>query len=356
MNPSDSPLFEGLAVGPHSLRNRIVMAPMTRSRADDAGVPGELVALYYRQRASAGLIVTEATYSAPMGKGYIRIPGIHSEAQIAAWRLVTDAVHQEGGRIFLQIMHSGRISDPSFLPGCAIPVAPSAVRSNGQSYTDEGMKPHVVPRALETSEIPAVIDEFRHATENALQAGFDGVELHGASGYLPEQFLSSKTNRRTDRYGGSIENRARFILETLEAMAGVAGAERVGIKLSPEMNFNDIEDATPTETYSYLVRQFGNMGLAYLHVALFGTPVDYHGLLRPLFAGPYLVGSGLAKASAEALLREGRADAAVFGALFIANPDLPERFRLDAPLAEPDRSTFYTPGAKGYVDYPTLDG
>jgi N-ethylmaleimide reductase len=348
-------LFAPLNLGRYALANRIVMAPMTRSRADDAGVPGELVPVYYAQRASAGLIVTEGTFPSPMGKGYVRTPGIHSDAQVAAWKKVTEAVHGKGSRIFLQLMHAGRISDPSFLPGNATPVAPSAVQPKGASYTDQGMKPFVTPRALETTEIPGVIEEYADATRRALEAGFDGVELHAASGYLPMQFLSSGSNLRTDRYGGSAEKRARFSVEALEAMAAVAGADRVGIKLSPEMAFNDITDADPVETYTTLVQAIGNMGLAYLHVALFGAPTDYHSLLRPLFRGAYLAGGGLTRESAEALLHAGTADAVVFGSLFVANPDLPLRFRLKAPLNQPDSTTFYTPGAKGYIDYPMLE-
>ena len=348
-------LFTPVKVGRYELANRIVMAPMTRSRADDAGVPGELVPVYYAQRASAGLIITEGTFPAPMGKGYVRTPGIHSDAQVAAWRKVTEAVHGEGGRIFLQLMHAGRISDPSFLPGNATPVAPSAVQPKGASYTGAGMKPFVMPRALDTAEIPGVIEEYAQATRRALEAGFDGVELHAASGYLPMQFLSSGSNLRTDGYGGSAENRARFVVEALQAMSAAAGPDRVGIKLSPEMAFNDIADTNPVETYTTLVQAIGDLGLAYLHVALFGAPTDYHALLRPLFRGSYLAGGGLTRESAEALLRAGKADAAVFGSLFLANPDLPLRLRRKAPLNQPDSETFYTPGAKGYIDYPTLD-
>jgi len=352
---ADNILFTPVEVGRYTLSNRLVMAPMTRSRADDAGVPGELAPVYYAQRAGAGLIITEGTYPTPMGKGYIRTPGIHNDAQVAAWRRVTEAVHAKGGRIFLQIMHAGRISDPSFLPGNATPVAPSAVQPNGQSFTAKGMKPHVTPRALETAEIADIIDGYRQATIRALEAGFDGVELHAASGYLPEQFLSSKTNLRTDRYGGSIENRARFILEVLAAMTAVAGGDRVGIKIAPEMNFNDIADATPQETYTYLVQALGPFKLAYLHVALFGASVDYHDLLRPLFNSAYFAGGGFDQAKAEAMLSASRADAIVFGTLFLANPDLPERFRRGAPLNEPDKRTFYSPGPEGYIDYPTLE-
>lgn len=352
---SDSILFQPVKVGRYELRNRLVMAPMTRSRADDDGVPSELVPTYYAQRAGAGLIISEGIYPSPMGKGYVRTPGIQSDAQVAAWKKVTDAVHAKGGLIFAQIMHAGRISDPSFLPGGATPVAPSAVRPNGQSYTDQGMKLHVTPRALGLDEIPGVIAEYAQATRRALEAGFDGVELHAASGYLPMQFLSSGTNRRTDRYGGSAENRARFIVEALQAMIGAAGAERVGIKLSPEMAFNDVTDADPAETYATLVAAIGDMGLAYLHVTPYGQDTDYHALLRPLFHGPYFAGAGLTRETAEQLLRDGKADAAVFGTLFLANPDLPERFRRGAALNAPDPSTFYAPGAKGYIDYPALE-
>lgn len=347
-----NPLFQPLRLGDMTLPSRIVMAPMTRSRADDDGVQPEIAATYYGQRADAGLILTEGIYPSDMGKGYVRTPGLHSAAQVAAWRKVTKAVHDNGGRIFAQIMHTGRVAVPAFLPGGALPVAPSAVRADGQAYTDQGMQPMVTPRALETSEIAGVIDAYRHATQSALDAGFDGVELHAASGYLPEQFLSSKTNRRTDAYGGSIVNRARFVVEVLEAMASVAGAGRVGIKISPEMNFNDISDDTPQETYSHLVKQIAPMGLAYLHVALFGAKTDYHGLLRPLFKGAYLAGGGFTGKTAEEALAKGRADAIVFGAAFIANPDLPKRLARGVALAEPDKATFYAPGPHGYIDYP----
>jgi N-ethylmaleimide reductase len=350
----NSKLFEPVTIGRYPLKNRLVMAPMTRSRADNDGVPSDLVPTYYAQRAGAGLIISEGIYPTPMGKGYVRTPGLHSDAQVSAWKKVTDAVHAKGGRIFAQIMHAGRISDPSFLPGSATPVAPSAIRPNGQSYTDQGMRPHGEPRALGIEEIPGVIEEYAQATRRALEAGFDGVELHAASGYLPMQFLSSGSNQRTDRYGGSAENRARFTVETLQAMVKAAGADRVGIKLSPEMPFNDITDANPAETYATLVKAIGGMGLAYLHVTPYGKQVDYHALLRPLFHGPYLAGAGLTQASADDLLAKGTADAAVFGALFLANPDLPERFKRGAELNAPDQATFYSPGPKGYIDYPTL--
>lgn len=347
-------LFQTLPLGLRTLRNRIVMAPMTRSRANDVGVPSELVATYYRQRASAGLIITEGTSPSAMGKGYVRTPGIYNDAQAQAWRAVTDAVHAEGGTIFLQIMHCGRIAHPSMLPEQAQPVAPSAVRAEGTAWTDSGPQALVEPRALSTEEVLQVIEQHAQATRRALDAGFDGVELHAASGYLPEQFLSSKTNLRTDAYGGSVENRTRFVLETLRAMVAVAGPKRVGLKISPEMNFNDVVDAHPVQTYTTLVQGLQGLDLAYLHVALFNPATDYHALLRPLFQGAYLAGGGLTRESAQALLDSGVADAAVFGSPFLANPDLPERLRRDAALNAADRNTFYSPGAVGYTDYPAL--
>jgi N-ethylmaleimide reductase len=349
-------LFSSTQIGPYTLRNRFVMAPMTRSRADDAtGVPSELAATYYSQRAHAGLIITEGTYPSPSGKGYVRTPGIHSEAQIEAWKAITRAVHAKGGRIFLQLMHTGRISHPSMQPNGATPIAPSAIQAAGKVFTATGPQDFVLPRALTTDEVGEVVNDYRRATRNALEAGFDGVELHAASGYLPEQFLSSSTNQRTDRYGGSLDNRARFILEVLAAMTAEAGSDRIGIKISPEMGFNDISDATPQETYRYLVEQLAPLKLAYLHVARNKSAFDYRALLRPLFNGTYLHGGGLNKESAETLLAQDHADAAVFGSLFLANPDLIERFQVDASLNTPDRDTFYAPGPHGYVDYPTME-
>ncbi|MBP6261032.1 MAG: alkene reductase [Verrucomicrobia bacterium] len=349
-----SQLFTPLRIGRHTLPNRLVMAPMTRSRSDDTGVPSDLVSLYYAQRASAGLIITEGVFPSAMGKGYVRTPGIETDAQIAAWKKVTEAVHTNGGRIFMQLMHCGRISHPSLLPNDAQPVAPSAIKPSGQTWTDRGLQDFVTPRELSLDEIAGVIDDYRMATRRALAAGFDGVELHSASGYLPEQFLSSGSNQRQDQYGGSVANRARFVLEVLGAMVAEAGGDRVGIKISPEMNFNDIVDSNPQETYTYLVEQLRGLNLAYLHVALFGAKVDYHTLLRPRFNGVYLIGGGLDQKSAEAALVDGGADATVFGGAFLANPDLPERFRQGVPLNTPDKSTFYSPGAQGYTDYPLL--
>jgi len=350
-----NPLFTTTPLGRYTLRNRLVMAPMTRSRADDAtGAVGNDTVTYYAQRADAGLIISEGSFPSAMGKGYVRTPGINSEAQIAAWRLVTDAVHQRGGRIFLQLMHAGRISHSSVLPDGAAPVAPSAIRHDGQVFTATGLQDLSMPRALETSEIAGVIAEYRLATRNALAAGFDGVELHAASGYLPEQFLSSGTNQRVDQYGGSLANRTRFILEVLAATVAEAGGDRVGIKLAPEMGFNGVVDAAPQETFRYLVEQLAPLNLAYLHVAVMKPGFDYHAMLRPLFKGAYLRGGGLDKAGAETLVANGSIDAAVFGALFLANPDLPQRFASNAPLNAPHRETFFSPGPQGYTDYPTL--
>ncbi|HEY2048009.1 MAG TPA: alkene reductase [Caulobacteraceae bacterium] len=350
------PLNETLRIGRHTLRNRLVMAPMTRSRADDAtGVPSTLAAQYYAQRADAGLIITEGTSPSAMGKGYVRTPGIHSAAQIHEWKGVTDAVHARGGVIFLQLMHTGRISHPSLLPNGATPVAPSAIAAQGKVYTATGPQDFVTPRALETGEIAGVIEEYRLATRHALQAGFDGVELHAASGYLPEQFLSSGTNQRTDRYGGSLENRARFILEVLAAMIDEAGSDRVGIKISPEMGFNSVTDAAPQETYRYLVQRLSKLQLAYLHLSLVPSAFEYRALLRPLFNGPLLLGGGLDRDSAASLIAQRGADAAVFGSLYLANPDLLQRFAAGAPLNTPDRDTFYAGEAKGYIDYPVLE-
>lgn len=358
-----SSLFTPTTLGRINLANRLVMAPMTRSRADEDGIVGDLTATYYAQRAGAGLIITEGVFPSADGKGYVRTPGIETEAQIAGWRAVVDAVHDIGGRIVMQLMHTGRISHPDLLPNGMMPVAPSAVRPAGQAWTGKGQKDFVTPRELTIPEIQATIDAYRQATRRALAIGFDGVELHGATGYLPEQFLASGTNRRSDAYGGSVENRARFVLETLDAMIAEAGDGRVGLKLSPESGVNDIRDDDPQTTFSYLVEHLPAARMAYLAVTLFNfvaPSADYHALLKPRFAGNYVVGGGLTKESAEALLDAGKADAVAFGSTYIANPDLDVRFRRNAPLAAPDRATFYAPGpngfADGYTDYPTLSG
>jgi len=349
-----SRLFEPVRLGALSLPNRIVMAPMTRSRADDQGRVGALSATYYGQRAGAGLIVSEGVFPVWMGKGYIRTPGLVTEEHARGWRAVTDEVHGKGGLIVAQLMHAGRISDPLFLPGGAPPVAPSAVRAAGSAYTDQGLRPHPTPRALEVPEIREVLAGYARSARLALDAGFDAVELHAASGYLPEQFLTSGTNRRDDAYGGTPERRRRFVLEALEALIAAAGADRVGIKLAPELGFNDITDEAPRETYAGLVEAIAGHGLAYLHVAAPGAQRSYHALLRPLFRGPYMAGGGLDRESGADLLARGAADAISYGTPFIANPDLPVRFRRGAALATSDRGTWYTPGPRGYIDYPAL--
>ena len=348
-----STLFDPLRVGDIKLDNRIVMAPMTRSRADDRGVQPAFVAEYYRQRASAGLIITEATNVSPLAKGYVRTPGVYTPEQVEGWRPVAEAVHARGGKVFMQIFHTGRIALPDFLPGGAQPVAPSAVRAEGQNYTDEGMKAFVTPRELTREEIARTVKDFAAAAANAVAAGFDGVELHAASGYLVQQFLSTNVNLRTDEYGGPVGHRARFLFEVLDALAGAVGAGRVGVKFSPRMPFNDIEEGDAEELYPYILGRLNGRGLAYVHVGDF-TGAGWHARLRPVYEGVYFAGAGLTKEAGEELVAGGLADAVVYGTKFISNPDLPRRFKLGAPLNEPDQATFYTPGERGYTDYPTL--
>jgi len=339
------------------------MAPMTRSRAGEGLVPTELMATYYTQRASAGLIVTEATQVSPRGIGYIYTPGIYTDAQVAGWKLITDAVHERGGKIFLQLWHVGRISHPSLQPNGEPPVAPSAIAPKGQAFTYEGLKPFETPRALDTAEIPGVIAEFANGALLAQRAGFDGVEIHAANGYLIDQFLQDNTNHRTDVYGGSVENRARFLLEVTEAVVEVWGADRVGVRLSPRGTFNDMGDSDREATFTYAVEQLDRFGLAYLHLV---EPIG--GMMaealvpgerlsprfRELFHGPIIANGGYDKASANEVLASGEADLVAFGTLFISNPDLPERFASDAPLVEAERATFYGGGEQGYTDYPAL--
>jgi N-ethylmaleimide reductase len=343
-------------IGSFSTKNRMIMAPMTRSRAGQKGVPSELAIEYYAQRASAGVILTEGIAPSAVGLGYARTPAIESQEQIAAWKPITAAVHAKGGRIFAQFMHVGRIGHPANRYTDEPLVAPSAIRAAGQMWTDTlQMQDYAMPRALETSEVPGVIEEYAQATRNALAAGFDGVELHSASGYLPMQFLSSNTNQRTDKYGGSVGNRIRFVVEALEAMIAAAGsAGKVGIKISPAMPFNDIHDANPTETYTTLVKAISPLGLAYLHVLQTPPLPNAHELLRPLFKGPFAAGGGFTKETGDAAIEAGLADFVVFGKLFTSNPDLPVRFAKGAELVAPDPSTFYSPGPKGYTDFASL--
>jgi N-ethylmaleimide reductase len=349
-------LFDPVRLGDLQLSNRIVMAPMTRSRAGDGDVPTDLNVEYYRQRATAGLIVSEGTQPSENGKGYCRTPGIHSAAQIAGWRKVTDAVHAESGRIVLQIMHCGRIGAKANKAAGAETIAPSAIRAAGQMFTDaEGMVDFDMPRALESDEIPGVIAEFGQATENALKAGFDGVELHAASGYLPMQFLSTGTNRRTDRYGGSAENRVRAVVEMLEAMVAVAGAGRVGIRICPGVPFNDIQDDNPAETYTTLLKAIDPMGLAYLHLILLRTP-QVHGLevAKAHFTGNLILNDSITLEHGNRIVDSGEAAAVSFARYFLSNPDLVRRFREGHELAHFNRKTLYTPGPVGYTDYPFI--
>jgi N-ethylmaleimide reductase len=346
-------LFDPLRIGNMELDNRVIMAPMTRSRADDEGIQPPYAATYYGQRASAGLIITEATNISPMAKGYVRTPGIYTNAQIESWRAVTQTVHARGGKIFMQVFHTGRIALPDFLPGNAQPVAPSAVRAKGQNYTDEGMKEFVTPREITREEIAQTVNDFATAAANAITAGFDGVELHSASGYLAQQFLTTNVNLRTDEYGGSVENRTRFLFAVLDAMAQAIGAQRLSVKFSPQIAFNDIEERDADEVYPYIVKRLSDMQLAYVQVTD-GTKAGWHAKLRPLYKGVYFANAGFTGDSGGALLARGGADAIAFGTKFLANPDLPERIRRGAPLNEPDKSTFYTPGERGYTDYPRL--
>jgi N-ethylmaleimide reductase len=342
-------------IGGFDTRNRLFMAPMTRSRALAGGVPSALAIDYYAQRASAGVIVTEGVAPSAGGLGYARTPAIETAEQVAAWKKITDAVHAKGGRMFAQFMHVGRIGHAANRYTTAPLIAPSAIRAAGQMWTDaSGMQDNDMPRALELGEIPGVLAEFASATRNALAAGFDGVELHSASGYLPMQFLSTGTNKRTDGYGGSVQNRIRFVVEALEAMIAAAGsASRVGIKISPAMPFNDCVDDDPMDTYTHLVKAISPMGLAYLHVLRTVLPNTFE-VLRPLFQGPFAAGGAFTKASGDAAIASGAADFIVFGKPFTSNPDLPERFAKGAALADADPSTFYSPGEKGYTDFAAL--
>jgi N-ethylmaleimide reductase len=354
-------LFAPFALGRLVLPNRVVMAPMTRNRAGPGNVPTALNAEYYAQRASAGLVVTEATQVSPQGVGYPGTPGIHTDAQVAGWRQVTDAVHRAGGRIFLQLWHVGRISHPSLQPDGVLPVAPSAIAAEGEAFTPSGLQPFVVPRALEAAEIPAVVAQFEQGAQRALAAGFDGVEIHGANGYLIDQFLRDGTNRRTDRYGGSVANRARFLLEVTEAVAGVWGGDRVGARLSPWSDFNNMRDSDPPATFGHAARELARWRLAYLHVVepVGSVPAGAAPLapdLKATFGGPLMVNGGYTRPLAEAALARGEADLVSFAALFLANPDLPARLERNASLNAPDPATFYGGDHRGYTDYPSLGG
>lgn len=352
-------LFTPTRLGEMSLSNRIVMAPLTRSRADARGVPSELATRYYADRADAGLIITEATQISFEGMGYPRTPGIHTSAQQEGWKRILGAVHRAGGRMVLQLWHVGRIAAHANRGEAADIVAPSAIRAPGMMYTDQhGMVPHDTPRALETDEIARLAGQYARAAETAIAIGFDGVELHSANGYLLHQFLSSNVNQRTDRYGGSIENRIRMPLEILDAILAKVPASKVGIRVSPGHTFNGIEEADRDKIYAAYYEQLGRRGLAYLHLMRpFANDLDADlvSFANEHYAGDLIVCGGYDAAHAAEEIEGGRATAVAFGVPFIANPDLVTRFRLGAPLNAPDPDTFYTPGAKGYVDYPKLE-
>lgn len=355
---SNSPLFESLDIGDLKLKNRMVMAPLTRNRAGEGNVPQDLNKLYYTQRASAGLIITEASQISPYAVGYPATPGIHSAEQVAGWKNITNAMHAKGGLMFIQLWHVGRISHPSMLPDNALPVAPSAIQPHGEAITYEGMQPFVTPRALELDEIPGVIADYVKAAENAKAAGFDGIEIHAANGYLLDQFLRDGSNTRTDAYGGSIENRMRLLDEVVSAVKDIWPSNRIGVRLSPENQFNDIRDSQPQTTFNAVVDMLSKHDLAYLHVLegdISNTEqhVDYVAL-RKHFSGFYMANNGYTQDLAEQSLQAGHADLIAFGQLFLANPDLVERFARGSTLNEPDKTTFYGGDAKGYTDYPTL--
>ena len=352
-------LFSPVKLGSIALSNRMVMAPLTRNRSSMEGVPQDINVTYYEQRASAGLIITEATPISPMGHGYPLLPGIYTEAQVVGWKKVTDAVHAKGGKIVIQLWHVGRISHPSLLNG-ATPVAPSAVKPAGKAFTFEGLVDYVEPRALDASELPGIVADYVHATQCALKAGFDGVEIHSANGYLLDQFLRDGSNKRTDIYGGSIENRARLLMEVTKAVVAVAGSDKVGVRLSPVNPFNDMHDSNPQAVFNYVTEQLNLFNLAYLHAVEGGLhgggnadPFDFSAM-RKLCKSPYMANLSYDKARGNAAIASGYADAVAYGVPFIANPDLVERFRKDAPLNEPDSKSFYGGTEKGYIDYPTL--
>ena len=348
--------------GDLALANRVVMAPLTRNRAAAGLVPSPLAAEYYAQRASAGLVITEATQVSRGAQGYLDTPGLYTPEQVAGWRAVTDAVHAAGGRIVVQLWHVGRISHTSLLPEGVQPVAPSAIRANAKTFTADGFVDVSEPRALALDEIPGVVEEFRTAARNAVAAGFDGVEIHGANGYLIDQFLRDGANRRDDAYGGSIEHRTRFLFEVVSAVAGEIGAGRVGVRLSPVTPAGDLRDSAPQPLFERAVERLDTLGIAYVHVIEGATggdrdiaPFDY-AALRRRFRGAWIVNNGYDRAMALDAVASGRADAVAFGVPFLANPDLPARLRRDAPLNTPDPDTFYGGGAQGYTDYPTLEG
>ena len=361
MSHDDTVLFSPTRLGDIDIANRIVMAPLTRNRAQADRVPTPLAATYYGQRASAGLIIAEATQISPLGQGYLDTPGIYSDAQITGWKAITDEVHARGGRIVLQLWHVGRISHTSLLPDGEVPVAPSALRADTKTFTANGFEEVSTPRALALDELPGLVEDYRIAARNAITAGFDGVEVHAANGYLIDQFLRDGSNHRDDAYGGSIENRTRLLFEVVSAVAGTIGAARTGVRLSPTTPANDAHDSNPQPLFERAVERLeGIGGLAFVHVIEGATGGDRDNIdfdyaaLRSRFTGPWIVNNGYDKQHAVDVLAAGQADAVAFGRAFIANPDLVERLRRNAPLAQPDQDTLYGGGEHGYTDYPAL--
>ena len=352
-------LFSPAKLGSIVLKNRMVMAPLTRNRAGEGGVPHDLNVTYYAQRATAGLIVTEATPISDMAHGYPALPGIYNDTQVAGWKKITDAVHAKGGKIVLQLWHVGRISHPSLLPNGALPVAPSAIKPAGKAFTYKGLVDYVEPRALDASELPAIVQDYVHATQCALEAGFDGVEIHAANGYLLDQFLRDGSNTRTDNYGGSLENRARLLMEVTKAVVAVAGADKTGLRLSPANPFNDMHDSNPQALFNYVTEQLNQFNLAYLHVVEGGMAADVPDFdfvqMRKLFKGNYMANFAYDKARGNAAIASGHADVVAYGVPYLANPDLLERYKIDAPLNEANSKTFYGGTEKGYTDYPFLN-
>lgn len=355
-------LLEKTTLGSLELNNRMAMAPMTRSRADQNGIVGEPTVLYYTQRASAGLLISEGVNISAQALGSPYTPGIYTKEQVAAWRKVTDAVHAANGKIFAQLWHTGRVGHSADKNG-QLPVAPSAIRIEGQKhFTAQGPMDYETPRALETAEVKQIVDDYRQAALNAVEAGFDGVELHAAFGYLPNQFLVESANQRTDEYGGSIENRSRFVLEVMQAMVDAIGANKVGIKLSPSIPYNSIIDSDPTALFSFLISELNKMPLAYIHLmnAVFPTdnlpqyPRNVLETFGKLTEHPIIANGGYSRETGEQELEKEIAQMVSFGSLFLANPDLPKRFELNAELNQPDHATFYGGGNKGYIDYPVL--
>lgn len=354
-------LLSPYQLGKLELPNRIIMAPLTRARAGKNRIPNELMKKYYTQRATAGLIISEATQISEQAAGWVETPGIHNDEQVKGWQQITNAVHAEGGKIFLQLWHTGRASHPDFQPNGNLPVSASAIRPAGEAHTPMGKKPYVTPRALKLDEIPSVVQDYAQATKRAQEAGFDGVEIHAANGYLIDQFLRDGSNQRTDRYGGILENRVRFLLEVTEAVVNAWSSDRVGVRLSPTNPYNDMRDSNPIATFTYATEALNRFGLAYLHIleALPGHVLAGEGdrvspYLRKAFQGTLMINGGYNAVSGEQAIANGDADLVAYGVPFIANPDLPERFGKAAALNEPDSSTFYSHEAKGYTDYPTL--